>query len=66
MRPLKGYLIKNFEQSAIEQIADDYREKGYTIKTDVRVGPYRVDLVAERDNEKVYIEVKTHSEGIGA
>ena len=32
MKPLKDYLIKNFEKSTLEQIADDYREKGYTIK----------------------------------
>ena len=31
MKPLKDYLIKNFEKSTLEQIADDYREKGYTI-----------------------------------
>ena len=29
MKPLKDYLIKNFERSAIEQLADDYRDKGY-------------------------------------
>lgn len=63
MKPLSSYLIKNFEKSTIDQIADDYREKGYVIKTDINVGPYRVDLAAIKGNEIVYIELKTHSEG---
>lgn len=62
MKPLKDYLIKNFEKSTLEQIADDYREKGYTIKRGVRVGPYKVDLSARKDDEAIYIELKTHSE----
>ncbi len=62
MKPLSNYLIKNFEKSTLEQIADDYREKGYTIKTDISVGPYRVDLAATKGDETVYIEVKTHRE----
>ena len=66
MKPLKDYLIKNYEKSALEQMADDYRDKGYTIKTDVRVGPYRVDLAASKGEETVYIEMKTHSENSDA
>jgi hypothetical protein len=62
MKPLKDYLIKNFEKSALEQLADDYRDKGYTIKTDVSVGPFRVDLIATKGDETIYIEMKTHSE----
>ena len=62
MKPLRNYLIKNFEKSTLEQIADNYREKGYIIKTDISVGPYRVDLAAIKGDEKVYIELKTHSE----
>lgn len=62
MKPLKDYLIKNFEKSTLEQIADDYREKGYTIKRGERVGPYKVDLLATKDDETIYIELKTHSE----
>lgn len=62
MKPLKDYLIRNFEKSTLEQIADDYREKGYTIKLGNKVGPYRVDLTATKGNETVYIELKTHSE----
>ncbi len=62
MKPLKDYLLQNYEKSFMEQIVDDYREKGYTVKTDVKVGAYRVDIAATKGDEVVYIEVKTHSE----
>ena len=62
MKPLKDYLRKNYEKSALEQIADDYRDKGYKVETDVREGPYRVDLVATKGYEKIFIELKTGKE----
>lgn len=62
MKPLQDYLRQYYEKSFIEQIADDYREKGYTVKTEVKVGDYRVDIAASKDDEVIYIEVKTHSE----
>jgi len=61
MKPLTDYLRQNYEKSFIEQIVEDYREKGYTVKTDVKVGEFRVDIAATKDDEVVYIEVKTHS-----
>lgn len=66
MKPLKDYLRQNFEKSFIEQIADDYREKGYKVRTDVKVGDYRVDIAATKGDELIYIEVKTHSENSDA
>lgn len=62
MKPLRNYIMRYFERETLEQIADDYREKGYTIKTDISVGPFRVDLAATKGEETVYIELKTHSE----
>ena len=62
MKPLNNYLIKSFERANLEQIADTYREKGYSIKTDARIGPYRVDIVAIKGDETIYIELKTHTE----
>ena len=62
MKPLKDYLLKNYEKSFIEQIVEDYRDKGYNVKTDVIVGDYRVDIAATIGDETIYIEVKTHSE----
>lgn len=62
MKPLMNYLRKYSEKATLEQIADDYHEKGYDIKTEVKVGPYRVDFVATKGDEIIYIEVKTHTE----
>lgn len=66
MKPLRNYLIRNFERSILEQLSDDYREKGYMVKTDVRVGPYRVDLAATKGERTIYIEIKIHSENSAA
>ena len=62
MKPLKDYLRQNYEKSFIEQIVDDYRSRGYSVKTDVKVGDYRVDIAATKGDDIIYIEVKTHSE----
>ena len=62
MKPLNDYLRRSFEKATIEQLADEYREKGYSVKTDAKVGPYRVDLVASKDEENIIIEVKTGRE----
>ena len=56
MKPLRDYLIQNFEKSTLAQIADEYKKKGYTIKKNVLIGPFRVDLAAIKDDEIVYIE----------
>ena len=59
MKPLKNFLQATYEKAALDQIADDYKEKGYSIKKEVIVGPYRVDLVAQKGNETIYVEVKS-------
>lgn len=66
MKPLRDYLIQNFEKSTLAQIADEYKEKGYTIRKNVLIGPFRVDLAAIKDDEIVYIELKTHTESFEA
>lgn len=62
MKPLTDYLRKNYEKSVIEQIADEYRDKGYSIKKEAKVGPYRIDIVATKDDKTIYLEVKTDVE----
>lgn len=62
MKPLKDYLLKNFEVSKLEQIADDYRERGYSVKKNVQIGDYRVDLAAIKGDETIYIELKSNGE----
>lgn len=63
MKPLKDYLLPLYEKATIEQIADEYRDKGYTVRKGEKVGPYRVDLAVEKDSEITYIEVKSRREG---
>lgn len=63
MKPLKDYLRQNYEKAFIEQVVNDYRDKGYAVKTEVKVGNYRVDIAATKDDETIYVEVKTRSEG---
>lgn len=59
MKPLMDYLQKNYEKSTTEQIADDYRERGYEVKFNVPVGKYRVDLAAIKDGRTIYVEIKS-------
>lgn len=62
MKPLKDYLQAIYEKAAIDQIADDYASRGYGIKKQAIVGPFRVDIVAANRDETVYIEVKSRKE----
>lgn len=62
MKPLRNYLMEAYEKTTIDQIAEEYRSKGYEVKKDVRVGDYRIDLSAEKDGQTIYVEVKTHTE----
>ena len=39
------------------QIANDYRAKGYTVTTEKRIGNRRVDIFAQKDKETLIIEV---------
>ena len=62
MKPLKDFLQANYEKAAIDQIADDYKSKGYVVKKEANVGPYRVDLAVIKGDETTYIEVKSRKE----
>jgi len=55
----KEYLGKYLHDIAIEQIADDYAQKGYTVKKEERLGNYQADLIVKKGNEQIVIEVKT-------
>lgn len=54
----KKYLGKYLYEIAIEQIADDYRRKGYQVNKEVKLGKFRADLVARKGEEQIVIEVK--------
>lgn len=54
------YLNKYLPSIAIDQIADEYREKGYQVSLEEEIGKkYRADLVARNDKDTIVIEVKS-------
>lgn len=52
-----NYLAKYYEKATIDQLADEYKQKGYNVQRDVKVDKFRVDLLAEKEGQFVYIEV---------
>jgi len=54
----KQLIYKNLHFLAIEQIAEDYKAKGYVVEKEVSIGKYRADLLATKGDEKIIFEVK--------
>lgn len=54
----KKYLGKYLHDIAIEQIAEDYIQKGYIVTKEESLGPYCADLIARKGGEQIVIEVK--------
>lgn len=54
----KKYLGKYLHDIAIEQIAEDYIQKGYQVNKEERLGKFQADLVARKGEEQIVIEVK--------
>ncbi len=54
----KKYLGKYLHDIAIEQIAEDYIQKGYQINKEERLGKFQADLVARKGEDQIVIEVK--------
>lgn len=52
-----NYLARYYERATIDQLFDEYKQKGYNVQREVRLDKFRVDLLAEKDGQKVYIEV---------
>jgi len=55
----KGHYAKYLHDIAIDQIAEDYKKKGYTVNKEVPLGTYHADLVATKENQNIVVEVKT-------
>lgn len=56
----KRYLHKYLHDIAIEQIAEEYQEKGYTVSKEEQLGKkYIADLIARKGNETIVVEVKS-------
>jgi len=54
----KRFLRKYIHQIAIDQLEFQYRNDGYEVKKEEKIGNYRADLVAKKDKETIVIEVK--------
>jgi Holliday junction resolvase len=54
----KKYLGKYLHDIAIEQIAEDYIQKGYTVSKEEKLGKFRADLIARKGDEQIVVEVK--------
>jgi hypothetical protein len=56
---------KSLHERMKERIADEYRQKGYSVLTEKQIGRRRVDIYAENDKEVLIIEiVDTHYSGV--
>jgi len=53
------YLSKYFHDMAKEQLYDEFTEKGYVVHKNKPIGSYEADLIAEKDNERIVIEIKS-------
>jgi len=56
-RPAADYL----EAEKIEELAEDLRRSGYRVEREARLGNQQFDLLAQRDGERVVVEVKARS-----
>jgi len=52
------YVERYLHDIATQQIADEYKEKGYVISLEENIGGIRTDIVARKDEEVIIIEVK--------
>lgn len=59
MRINKSYLRKYYHAAAAEQLRDEYRNQGYDVTLEERIGPYRLDMVARKCEETIFFEIKT-------
>ena len=55
----KKYYSKYLHTIAIEQIAEEYIQRGFNITKEEKIGKYSADIIARKENEQIVIEVKT-------
>jgi len=55
----KRLLYRKLHILAIEQLKEEYSNKGYNVISDAKIGAFEADLFATKDEEKIIIEVKT-------
>lgn len=54
----KQLLYRNLHFLAIQQLAEEYTEKGYKVEKESKIGKFQADLIAIKNDEKIVIEVK--------
>jgi len=58
MQPTPSYWVKYLVQAAIEQTKDEYSRKGYSVRTEVKIGNMYADLIASKAGHKIVFEFK--------
>ncbi|MFC1478058.1 hypothetical protein ACFL57_01205 [Candidatus Margulisiibacteriota bacterium] len=53
------FLQKYLHDIAIDQIAEEYKQQGYRVSREVRIGKYCADLIAIKGKETIVVEIKT-------
>jgi hypothetical protein len=51
-------LSRHLHDAAVEQLAAEYRDRGYVAETEVMLGEFRADLVTRKGSEMIVFEVK--------
>ena len=57
MRRRDNFLAHYYERATIDQLVDEYKGKGYFVQREVKLGNFRIDLIAEKDGQKLLFEV---------
>jgi len=55
----KKFLDKYLHNIAIEQIAEEYLQKGYEVSKENQIGKYQADIIAKKGDETIVIEIKS-------
>lgn len=55
----KRFLLKHYEQAALDQLSFEYSQQGYEVLREHRIDNYQFDLVAKKDDEIIVFEIKT-------
>lgn len=55
----KRYLRKYYHHAAVDQLCDLYKKRGYKVTVEEKIGKYRLDMVARKEDSIIFFEVKT-------
>jgi len=55
----KKYLSRYYHKAAVDQLSDEYKARGYNITVEEKVGNFRIDMVARKEDAIIFFEIKT-------